>query len=296
MARDYYDVLGVSRNATDDEIKRAYRKLAKKYHPDTNPDNPEAEARFKEVNEAYEVLRDPEKRAQYDRFGPQWQQWARSGGAAGGGGPHVYTDVDFGDFSDIFESIFRGFGGRGGASRVDPRAAMRRDGRDIEQPISITLREAYEGTQRIVTKDGRRLNVNIPAGADSGTKVRLSGEGEPGMNGGRAGDLYLVVDVLPDNQFERRGDDLYTDIYVDAFTAMLGGEVEVPTLGRPVKLKVPPGTQSGKKFRLAGKGMPIMRKKGQFGDLYARVLITVPQKLTPEQRRLVEQLRDSLRN
>jgi curved DNA-binding protein len=291
MAKDYYQTLGVKKNATDKEIKQAFRKLAKKYHPDANPDDPTAEAKFKEINEAYEVLSDAEKRKMYDQFGTvnpnqAYQQW--------GNGGRVYTNVDDVDFSSIFEQFFGG-GGIGGFGRGARGTYERAAGRDIEQEVAISLREAYTGTQRIISKDGRRLKANIPAGATTGTRVRLSGEGEPGLGGGRAGDLYLVVRVEPDPQFERDGDNLTVDVKLDMFTAMLGGEVEVPTLDRPVKLRIPAGTQSGRKFRLAGKGMPRLRRKGEFGDLYARMLITVPTNLNDEQRALVERLRDSLR-
>jgi curved DNA-binding protein len=290
MAKDYYQTLGVKKDATGKEIKQAFRKLAKKYHPDANPDDPTAEAKFKEINEAYEVLSDDEKRKMYDQFGtvkPEqaYQSW--------GNGGRVYTNVDDMDFSSIFEQMFGGGAGR--ATRGAGASPFQRaTGRDIEQEVSISLREAYTGTQRIITKDGRRIKANIPAGATTGTKVRLSGEGEPGLGSGRAGDLYLVVRVEPDPQFEREGDDLTVDVKLDMFTAMLGGEVEVPTLDRPVRLKIPAGTQSGRRFRLTGTGMPRLRKKGEFGDLYARMLITVPSNLNDEQRELVERLRDSL--
>jgi curved DNA-binding protein len=289
--KDYYAILGVKRDASDKEIKQAFRRLAKKYHPDANRDDPNAEARFKEINEAYEVLSDKEKRSVYDRFGtvnPQ-QAW---GGA--GGGPFTYTtsNVDMGDLNDLFSSIF---GGRTRTRGADPFGGFgfstRTDGEDIEQEVSISLREAYEGTTRLITKGDRTVRVNIPAGATNGTRVRLAGEGEPGYNGGKPGDLYLIVRVEPDPQFQRNGDDLMVDVKVDMFTAMLGGEVEVPTFGRPLKLKIPAGTQSGRKFRLSGKGMPVLRQKDKRGDLYARVVITVPERLTDEQRELVERLR-----
>lgn len=295
MARNYYEVLGVAKTATDKELKQAFRRLAKQYHPDANPNDPSAEARFKELNEAYEVLSDAEKRAQYDRFGSAYQQYA--GGSAPGGGPTYYSNVDMGEgaFSDIFESLF---GGRGGKSRTRGGGfggfAQAIDGRDIDQPVRISLREAYEGSHRLVTKGDRTVRVNIPRGAADGTRIRLAGEGEPGADGGRAGDLYLVVEVEPDAQFDRQGDDLHTEVRVDLFTALLGGEVQVPTLDRPVKLRVPAGTQSGRKFRLTGKGMPVLRKDGVYGDLYARAMITIPQTLTDEQRALVERLRASL--
>lgn len=296
MAKDYYDILGVSRDANEKDIKKAYRKLAKKYHPDANPDDPTAEAKFKEVNQAYEVLSDQEKRAQYDRFGPDFARYQNAaGGPQWSNAGNVYTTVDDSAFADIFENLFGG--ARRGRSRgADPfyRTMNQIDGRDIEQPVVITLREAYEGATRFITKGDRKIRVNIPAGATDGTKVRLSGEGEPGVGGGRAGDLYLIVEVQPDTLFERQGDDLHVDVKVDMFTAMLGGEIEVPTMTRPVRLKIPAGTQSGRKFRLSGKGMPILRKPDQYGNLYARVLITVPANLSPQQREMVENLRTAL--
>lgn len=293
MATDYYNVLGVSRGASADEIKKAFRKQAKKYHPDANPNDPKAEERFKEVNEAYEVLSDPEKRAQYDRFGaagvgagPGFSGFSGFGGFGGRRQSQRGANINMEDLSDIFEGIF------GGSGQGFGRQQVRQRGQDIEQPITITLREAYEGTTRIISKEGRRIDVNIPAGATNGTKVRLAGEGGPGSFNGEPGDLHLVVEVTPDSRFTREGDDLLVDIEVDVFTAMLGGSVEVPTMTRPVRLTVPAGTQSGRKFRIAGKGMPKLRAKDQFGDLYARVLITVPAHLTPEQRHQAELLRD----
>jgi curved DNA-binding protein len=305
-AKDYYQTLGVKKDASEKEIKSAYRKMAKKFHPDTNPNDPTAEARFKEINEAYEVLSDDEKRQMYDRFGTANPGAGFPGGQPGGA--QYYGNVDMGDgsFSDIFESIFSGFGrGSGGRTTRTTQGApggsgfggfgMASDGQDIEQPVKITLREAYSGATRLITKGDRKIKVNIPAGADTGTKVRLSGEGGQGVGGGQPGHLYLMVEVEPDNQFERNGNDLQVEVKVDLFTALLGGEVEVPTLDRPVKLRIPAGTQSGRKFRLSGKGMPVIRKKDEFGDLYARILITVPEKLNEEQKALVEQLRDSLK-
>lgn len=289
MAKDYYQTLGVSRDASEKDIKQAYRKLAKKHHPDANPNNPQAEARFKEINEAYEVLSDPDKRAKYDRFGPDF---ARMGGVPGGG-QYTYTTDEASDFGNIFETLFGGLGGSTRGTRSGSRVNTRMKGEDIEQPVRISLREAYEGATRLVTKGERKIRVNIPAGATDGTKVRMSGEGEAGVGGGPAGDLYLIVEVEPDEQFKREGSDLTVEVKVDMFTALLGGEVEVPTLARPVKLKVPAGTQSGRKFRVSGKGMPIMRGEGS-GDLYARILITVPHPLTDEQRQLVERLRATL--
>jgi curved DNA-binding protein len=296
--KDYYQTLGVSKTATEKEIKQAYRKLAKKHHPDANPDDPSAETKFKEINEAYEVLSDAEKRATYDRFGTVNPQ-----GFPGAGTGGFYTNVDTGDapFADILESLFGGL--RGGSTRTRTRTRTTGfddfetpvGGQDIEQPVTISLREAYTGATRLITKGDRKLKVNIPAGATDGTKIRLSGEGRPARGMGKAGDLYLVVQVEPDNQFERDGDNLQTEIRVNMFTALLGGEAEVPTFDKPLKLRIPAGTQSGRRFRLSGKGMPIKGKTGEFGDLYARVLITIPENLNAEQRKLAEKLRDSLR-
>lgn len=291
MAKNYYQILGVKRDASEKEIKSAFRRLAKKYHPDANPNDPSAESKFKEINEAYEVLSDADKRATYDRFGTAtpgaWQT------ANGQPDMRTYTHVDVGDspFSDILESLFGGFGRSRSRGDMGGFAGVRTRGQDIEQPVIISLREAYAGTTRLVTRGDRTVKVNIPRGATTGTRVRLAGEGAPGMGGGPAGDLYLIVEVEPDARFERKGDDLYTDVKVDLFTALLGGEIEVPTLDRPVKLKIPAGTQSGRKFRLAGKGMPVLRQTDQYGDLYARALITIPENLTPEARRLAEQLK-----
>lgn len=293
MSRDYYDILGVARNASDDEIKRAFRKKAKQYHPDANPDDAAAEARFKEVNAAYEVLSDQDKRSAYNQFGENWQHFQ----AGNGGGP--FTDgAQFHDMSDIFETIFAGSGGRrhaggfggfGGRAQRSPRA-----GQDIEQPVRISLREAYEGTQRVYSKGGREVTLQIPRGAATGTKVRLAGEGQPGMYGGPPGNLYLLVEVADDPQFTRDGHDLGVDVQVDALTAMLGGEVEVPTLTGKLRMKVRPGTQAGKRLRLSGKGMPKLRGADEYGDLLARVVINVPAQLSPEQRELAQALRDSL--
>jgi curved DNA-binding protein len=296
--KDYYQTLGVSRSASDKEIKSAFRKLAKKFHPDANRDDPNAEARFKEINEAYEVLSDKEKREMYDRFGtvnpqqvPPW-----GAGANPNGGNYTYTTTgtdfgDLGDLGDIFGSLFGRGRERAGVGSPFSGGARSTRGQDIEQRVSITLQEAYTGAQRLVTKGERTVRVNIPAGAKTGTKVRLAGEGDAGLGGGQAGDLFLVVEVEPDSRFERDGDSLTVDVKVDMFTALLGGEAEVPTLSRPIKLKIPAGTQSGRKFRLGGKGMPLLNQAEKFGDLYARVLVTVPEKLTDEQRGLVEQLK-----
>jgi curved DNA-binding protein len=313
--KDYYKILGVDKNASEKEIKSAFRKLARKYHPDVNPDDPGAETRFKEINEAYEVLGDSEKRAKYDQLGSEWRHWQQAGGgpgdfdwsrwAAGSGGGRVNvrygTPDDFEDlfggaspFSDFFNSIF---GGQAGAGRGAPgfggfgyQPRVRR-GQDLEHRVEISLAEAYHGTSRMLSKDGRRLEVKIPAGAKSGTRVRVRGEGSSGAAGGQAGDLYLRVKVAGDPRFERKGDDLHTTVQTDLYTAVLGGEVRAPTLAGDVKLKIPAGSQNGQIFRLRGKGMPRLRHTSEHGDLYVRLDVRLPAKLTPEQQRLFEQLR-----
>lgn len=291
MANEYYDLLGVNKNASEDELKKAYRKQAKKYHPDANPDNPGAEEKFKEINEAYDTLGDAQKRKQYDMFGNS----PMGGQGLGNSGAYQQGNVNVGDLEDIIGSMFGGGFRSSGSSNPFQQQARPQRGQNIEQAITISLAEAYNGTNRLLNKGGRQLSVTIPAGADNGTKVRLSGEGHPSIMGGQPGDLFLVVTVdEKSSSFTRDGDNLHIDFDVDAFTAMIGGTAEVPTMERSVNLKVPAGTQSGRKFRLGGKGMPILRKKGEFGDLYARVMITVPEKLTDEQQSLVEQLRDSL--
>jgi curved DNA-binding protein len=313
--KDYYKLLGVDKTASEKEIKSAFRKLARKYHPDVNPDDPQAEARFKEINEAYEVLSDPEKRAKYDQLGSEWQRWQQAGGrpgdfdwarwAAGGpGGERVHvrygTPEDLEDlfggspFSDFFTSIFGGLGGGArrpggfGGFEYEPRT---RRGQDLEHQVEISLAEAYQGTTRLLTKDGRRLEVKIPPGAKTGTRVRVRGEGGSGTSGGQVGDLYLNVRVASDSRFERKGDDLYTTVPVDLYTAVLGGEVRVPTLAGDVKLKIPAGSQNGQVFRLRGKGMPRLRRASDYGELYVRLDVRLPTNLTAEQRRLFEQLR-----
>lgn len=282
MERDPYKVLGVSRDAGEEDIKKAFRRLAKRWHPDANPDDPGAEARFKEISNAYEILEDPEKRRQYDRFGHN------VAGVPGNGGGFA-RNIDEAAFSEIFEGIF---GARGrGRGQARGRAAR---GQNVERPLQITLQEAWSGATRRIRHRGRSIDVSIPRGARDGTKVRLAGEGEPDPFSGQRGDLHLIIDVLPDPRFARDGDNLEVDAPLDMFTALLGGEVEVPTLSGSVRLKVPPGTQSGRRFRLSGRGMPLLRKRDEFGDLLARVQITVPSRLSAEQRRLAEELRDSL--
>jgi curved DNA-binding protein len=294
--KDYYKILGVPRNADAKEIKRAYRSLAVKHHPDKNPGDKQSEERFKEINEAYEVLGDASKRAKYDQLGASYQDWQRSGGAGGfdwsqwtGGAPGGMRvevgdldDLFGGGFSDFFTSIFGGMGRQPGAGRARQRS------RDIEQPVRITLAEAYSGTTRSIRHNGRKLEVKIPAGTHTGTRVRIPAGGHSGESS--AGDLYLVVEVEPDARYEQRGEDLYTDVGVDLYTAVLGGEVTVPTPGGSVVLTIPAGSQPGQTFRLTGRGMPRLRQAAQHGDLYARLKVSLPQSLSAKERELFEQL------
>lgn len=296
--KDYYAVLGVKRDATDKEIKSAYRRLAKKVHPDANKDDPTAEAKFKELNEAYEVLSDTEKRQMYDRFGtidPSAMPGAGGFRQPGGAGTRVdFSETGgFGDISDILNQMFGRNAARGTRAQ-EPRSRVSYpiDGNDITSAVQISLQEAHDGPVRLISKGDRTLRANIPKGAATGTKVRLAGEGEPGINGGRPGDLYLVIEVEPNPLFTRDNDDLTVEVRVDMFTALLGGEVDVPTLSRPIKLKIPAGTQSGRKLRVPGKGMPHLKQPNEHGDLFARVLITVPDHLTDAQRAAAEHLRD----
>jgi len=309
--KDYYQILGVSRDADEKEIKRAFRRMARQYHPDVNPDDPRAEERFKEINEAHEVLSDPEKRSKYDQLGAEWYGWQQAGGRPGGfdwsrwttdapdRGQRVHvrygTREDLKDlfgganpFSDFFSQIFGGMEGAPGGFeyRVRPQR-----GQDYEQEVEISLQEAYQGATRLIQKDGRRLEVNIPPGAYTSTRVRIAGEGGLGAAGGEAGDLYLRVKVSPDLLFERRGDNVHVTVPVDLYTAILGGQAQVPTLSGPVMLTIPAGTQNRRVFRLQGKGMPQLRQPDHYGNLYARVEVRLPMHLTPHQRELFKELR-----
>ncbi len=289
--KDYYEVLGVKRGASEQEIKQAYRKLARQYHPDINPGDKKAEARFKEINEAYEVLSDKEKREKYDRFGNDWRRYEQAGGFDGA----AYGSADF---ADIFESLF---GSRaGGQRRAGPTGFggfnTRLDGQDVEQNLEITLEEAFTGTQRMIQFSNpngspRTITVKIPPGVDTGTRIRVAGEGAPGINGGNRGDLYLVVQVQPHSRYERKGDDLSVRVPTNLYTLLLGGETRVPMInGKTLTLTIPAGTPNGKVFRLSGQGMPRMRNETR-GDLYVTVEAQIPADLSPRERELFEELR-----
>ncbi len=320
--KDYYNILGVKRDASEPEIKRAYRRLARKHHPDVNPGDKSAEARFKEINAAYEVLSDKEKRRKYDRFGDQWQyadQFAKAGGqrstvwdfSQGGAQRFHFEEGDLGSlFGDLFQSARTG---------TSSRRVQSRRGRDIEYPVEVTLEEAYHGTNRILSLKAeqacpscsgtgriqnilcsacrgsgvvtglKRLEVKIPPGVKDGSRVRIAGKGEPGYAGGSSGHLYLITSIKSHRVFERKGDDLHVEMLVPLMVAVLGGEVQVPTLNGKLALKIPPETQNGRAFRLAGQGMPHLGNSSR-GDLLAKVKVVLPTKLSAEEKKLFEQL------
>ena len=289
--KDYYKILGVERKASEEEIRRAYRDLAKQHHPDRNPDNKQAEERFKEINEAYQVLSDPQKRSVYDRVGSDYSNWQRRGapgdfnwddygGGFPGGARVNYEDLEGmfggsggGGFSDFFSTIF--------GMREEQAARARPQG--YQQALDITMEEAYKGTTRLLQTNGKQKQVRIPAGVRTGSKVRVAGGGPNGT------DLYLIIDVKEDSRFERRGNDLHTTATVNVFTAILGGEAEVETLDGRIKLNVPAGTQPEQVFRLAGRGMPIVKNPDQKGDLYVRLKVQIPKYLSAKQRELLDE-------
>jgi len=320
--KDYYQILGIKRDATEKEIKQAYRRLARKHHPDLNPGDKSAEARFKEINAAYEVLSDPEKRKKYDQFGDQWQyaeQFAKAGGRENvrwdfDRGSPTFERGDIGDFSDILSNLFGGFD-TGPRRRRQPQRGL-----DIDSIIEVSLEEAYHGSKRIiqlqieelcaacggtgrvgnracticngagVKMSPKRLEVKIPAGVKDGSRIRIAGEGKSSRVGGNKSDLYLVVKVLPHPLLKRQGDDLYTEVSVPLVTAMLGGEARLPTLNGNLSLRIPPETQNGKVFRLTGKGMPQLGNT-KYGDMFSKVKIVLPANLTEEEKQLFQKLR-----
>jgi curved DNA-binding protein len=306
--KDYYKTLGVSKTATEGEIKTAYRKLARRYHPDVNKDSG-AEDKFKEVNEAYQVLSDPEKRKKYDQFGSEWQRYQSTGGQPGGfdwgrwqqapqGGQPGYRTVSqeefsdmfggLGGFSDFFNTLFGQGGFSAGPSYSSGRPVSRSPQRaqPMEHEVEITLEEAYTGTKRTLQfEDGRKIEASIPQGVRTGSKVRLSGQA-----GGA--DLFLKIKVLPHRSFTRKGDDLIVTVPVDIYTAILGGEVSVDTLGKPVRLTIPEGTDSGKTMRLKGLGMPKLKNPSEHGDLYAHIELHLPGNLTPAEKEKFREIRN----
>ncbi|MBN1955821.1 MAG: J domain-containing protein [Anaerolineae bacterium] len=292
--KDYYQVLGVERNASQEEIKRAFRKLARQFHPDVNPGDKAAEEQFKEINEAHEVLSDPQKRRQYDQLGANWKQWQRQ--APGGGfedfarqwfgqgqAQTQYVDVENlfrqGDLGDLLETLF-GLGGTRGRQRR---------GKDLEVPVELTMEEAFHGAaRRLERSDGRVVQIKIPPGAQSGSRIRLAEQGE--QLGSTPGDLYLNVTVQPHPVFRQKGEHLECEVEVDLYTAVLGGKVPLETLDGSVMLTIPPGTSGGKTIRLRGKGMPDAKNPKRRGDLYATVRIQVPRRLNAREKELFEEL------
>jgi curved DNA-binding protein len=304
-SKDFYQTLGISRTASDKDIKQAYRKLARKYHPDVNPGDKSAEAKFKEINNAHEVLSDPEKRKKYDQFGDKWQyadQFAGAQGnpfggasgfrsAGGNNSSYQYVDMsDMGDLGDLFKGFTGGFGGRGRTSRP-------RQGRDIDTSTEISLEEAYSGTTRLIQDtSGHRIEVKIPAGVKNGQRIKVSGKGEPGMANGPSGDLYLAVTILEHPVFHLNGNDINVDVPVSLTDAILGGEASVPTpKGKNLALKIPAETQNGKVFRLAGQGMPEVGKDTR-GDLFAKMKVVLPENLTEREKELFKQLKEAKQN
>lgn len=308
---DYYKILGVDKNASQDDIKKAFRKLARKYHPDLNPNDPSAKDKFQEINEANEVLSDPEKRKKYDEYGEHWkhadefeaQKKARQHAGAGGGGfsgfggdggsywyssdGEGFSGGDAGGFSDFFESMFghRGGGGRGGSGFR---------GQDFNAELHLSLRDAAQTHKQVLNVNGKQVRITIPAGVADGQVIKLKGYGGEGINGGPAGDLYITFRIAEDPVFKRLGDDLYVDVEVDIYTAVLGGEKVVDTLEGKVKLKIKPETQNGTKVRLKGKGFPIYKKEGQFGDLIVTYSVKIPTSLTDRQKELFRELQQSM--
>jgi curved DNA-binding protein len=289
---DYYKILGVDKTASTDEIKKAYRKLARKYHPDINPNNKEAHKKFQEVNEANEVLSDAEKRKKYDQYGKNWKQAEEFEKAKqqqrqrtySGGGEEFFGGSGEGNFSDFFESLFGGSGGRTGRRETKFR------GNDYEAQLQLSLREVFATHQRTVTLNGKNIRITIPAGIEDGQKIRLKGHGAPGTNGGPNGDLYITFVIEDDPQFKRLGNDLYATAEIDLYSAVLGGETTVETMSGKLKLKVPPGTQNDTRTRVKGKGFPVYKKDGQFGDLYITYKVKIPVNLSEKEKQLFSEL------
>ncbi|MEO6288463.1 MAG: J domain-containing protein [Ginsengibacter sp.] len=294
---DYYKTLGIAKTATEAEIKKAYRKLARKYHPDVNPNDKDGHKKFQQINEANEVLSDPDKRKKYDQYGKDWkhadqyenarkQQGPRGFGGGGFGGQdfgqYTYSSGDDSGFSDFFESLF------GGAKRTRQQAKYR--GQDYNAELHLSLNDAYATHKQTLTINGKNVRITIPAGVENGQVIRLKNYGSPGVNGGPNGDLYITFILKNDTDFKRTGNDLYKDEDIDLYTALLGGEKTIDTLNGKIKLKVNPETQNGTKVRLKGKGFPVYKKEGEFGDLYITWNIKLPTNLTERQKELFTEL------
>jgi curved DNA-binding protein len=307
---DYYQILGINKTATEKDIKAAFRKLARKYHPDLNPNDDQAKKKFQELNEANEVLSDPEKRKKYDLYGENWehgeeyerarqqqQSWqqqsygSRPGGRTSSGGSGNFDGFGGGDFSDFFQSMFGQSAAGGGRSGSRQQAKYR--GQDYNSELQLHLKDMYETHKQTLTVNGKNLRITIPAGIANGQTIKIAGHGGPGVNGGPAGDLYIKFSVADDPRFKRKGNDLYDTIKIDLYTAVLGGEITVSTLTGKVKLKVKPLSQNGTKIKLKGKGLPVYKKNNEFGDLYFTYDVQIPNNLTEKQKQLFEELAKS---
>ena len=294
MFIDYYKILGVDKNATEKEIKSAYRKLARKFHPDLNPNDKDAKKKFQEINEANEVLSDPEKRKKYDQYGKDWkhaEEFKNAGqyqGQASDFHGQSYSGTQYdGEFSDFFESLFGGFKSTGRSRQVKFK------GEDYNAELHLDLIAAYETHQQTLTVNGKKIRITIPAGIENGQTIKIAGHGGQGINGGPNGDLYITFLIADNPKFKRLGNDLYTKVDLDLYTAILGGEITLDTLDGKVKLKVKPETQNGSKIKLKGKGFPAYKSKDKFGDLYVTFMIKIPTDLTEKQRKLFSELSKS---
>jgi curved DNA-binding protein len=300
--KDYYAILGVAKTASQDEIKKVYRKLALKYHPDKNPGNKESEEKFKQISEAYDVLGDPEKRKKFDEIGENWRNYQQRGNAregfdwskyagsgAGGRRQYTYTNqegFDESDFSDFFESIF---GGGGGGSRRG-RSTRQQKGGDYEAEIEITLEDAYNGSSREFEVNGKKIRIKLKPGTKDGQRIRLKGYGAPGVGGGTNGDLYINISINPHPLFKRIEDDLHLDVNVDLYTMVLGGKIKIQTLKGMIRMDIPKETENGKVLRIKGMGMPKYDNEKIFGDLYAKVNVILPKHLSQKETELFQQL------
>lgn len=295
---DYYKILEIDQTASEADIKKAYRKLARKYHPDLNPDDESAKIRFQQINEANEVLSDPEKRKKYDKYGKDWQhgeeyekyRQAQQQQSYGGESHQSYTDFDGDGFSDFFESLF-GKTGSGGGGRQ--RNVFR--GQDFRAEFQLNLTDVLETHKQTLTVNGKNIRITIPAGIEDGQTIKIAGHGAPGMNGGPNGDLYITFTITNNTQFTREGSTLYSTANTDLYTALLGGDVLIDTVGGRVKMKIKPETQNNTKLKLKGKGLPVYKKEGQYGDLIVTLNIELPKNLTEKEKELITEL-SKLRN
>jgi curved DNA-binding protein len=292
---DYYKLLGIDKTATPKEIKNAYRKLARKFHPDLNPNDKDAKRNFQQINEANEVLSDPEKRKKYDQYGKEWQhseqfekqkQYQRQSSDSRGS-RYTSGSQSEGDFSDFFESMFGGAAGAGRGRQVKYR------GEDYNAELHLELIDAYKTHKQTLTVNGKKIRITIPAGIENGQTIKIAGHGGQGVNGGPDGDLYIAFSIANHSRFKRLGNDLYTSIDLDLYSAVLGGEITIDTLDGKVKLKVKPETQNGTKVKLKDKGFPVYKNEGQFGDLLITYSVKIPTNLTERQRKLFTQLSES---